>query len=415
MYSDPVARSAHGAWPTVRCLRIRRLGLFTLLIVLLAGGLAPGAVAAKRRVPFGFFGTVLDPTITGVVSASTLNATMAQMARSGVESVRSNIFWPSVEPSPGQYDFSGSDKLVLAAAAHGLSLLPIIEYSPAWASSGPPDSPVINRYPPKDPSTFAAFMTTMIGRYGPHGTLWKLAPGLRRYAVRDWQMWNEPEGTYDWAARPWPSTYAAFLRTGYRAVHAADPGAKVVLAAMVGLNQKDLLPWIEAHALYRLGAKRYFDVMAVNAFTYSDNVTASVHRSVLIVSKVRAVMRAYGDGHKPIWVTEVTWPASKGKVPKADLVGFETTAAGQAKRLSAYYAYIAKYRAIGISRAFWYTWATSYSRSKLNGITPTFAFSGLTRWTPGSAFHPLPVLVAYERAAARFEGCRKSDVATRCR
>ena len=391
----------------------RRCAVVLFLAVLTLSAAAP-ALAAHRRVPFGFFGTVLDPSVTGTVSAPVLDRTMGTMARSGVESVRSNIFWSTVEPGPGQYDFSGSDQLVLSAARHGLSLLPIIEYTPAWASSGPVNSPVINRFPPKDPATFAAFMTAMVDRYGPRGTLWKLVPGLRRYAVRYWQIWNEPEGSYDWAGRPWPSTYAAFLRTGYRAVHAADAGAKVVLCAMVALNEKDLLPWKEASALYRLGAGHYFDVMAVNAFTYSDSVTASVQRSVLLVNKVRAVMRHYGDGRKPIWVTEVTWPASRGRIPKRDLVGFETTSSGQVARVKAYYSYIATHRSAGIARAFWYTWATSYSASHPNGITPTFAFSGLTQWMANSPFRQLPVLVAYERAAAKYEGCRKSDVATRC-
>lgn len=375
---------------------------------------APTALAAQRRVPFGFFGTVLDPSVTGGVSGTELDNEMGRMARSGVESVRSNIFWSSVEPAPGQYDFSASDQLVLAAARHGLSLLPIIEYTPRWASSAPANSGVPNRYPPRDERTFAAFMTAMIGRYGPRGTLWNTAPHLRRYAVRDWQMWNEPEGTYDWLSKPWPSKYAAFLRTGYKAIHAADPGAKVVLAAMVALNARDLVPWTEARALYRLGLRRYFDIMAVNAFTYSSSVAQSVRRSVAVVGRVRAVMRHYGDARKPIWVTEVTWPASQGRVPKKDLAGFETTASGQAKRLSAYYAYIATHHSAGISRAFWYTWATSYNKRTTNGLTPTFAYSGLTRWTPGSPFRRLPVLVAYERAAAKYEGCRKSAVATHC-
>ena len=384
-----------------------------LLCALVLGATSSSALAAKRTVPFGFFGTVLDPTVASDTSAQQLDDATAQMARSGVESVRSNIFWSSVEPARGVYDWSASDKLVLAAAEHHLSLLPIIEYTPRWASSQP-NSKVYANYPPKDESTFQGFMSTIVNRYGPHGSLWLLLPKLRRYAVRDWQIWNEPEGNYDWAAKPWPKTYLSLLKAGYRGVHRADPGAKVVLSAMVGLNLASLEPWTEAHSLYRLGAGHYFDIMAVNAFTYSDSVTASVKRSVLVVSKVRAVMRHYGDGRKPIWVTEVTWPASLSKVPKRELDGFETTTSGQSARLSAYYAYIATHRSTGIDRAFWYTWATSYNARRTNGVTPTFAFSGLTSWNPGSSFKARPALENYQRTAARYEGCRKTSVATSC-
>lgn len=396
-------------------MRHGKLTTILLLLAALALALAPGALAAKRRVPFGFFGVDLDPSVTRLVSASTLGDQLGKMASAGVESVRSNVFWSSVEPSPGVYDFTGSDALVLAAAQHALSLLPIIELTPTWASSAPAGSPNAGLYPPRDERTFAAFMTAMVDRYGPHGTLWSSYPSLRRYAVRDWQMWNEPAGTYDWTPQPWTTTYAPFLRAGYTAVHAADPGAKVALAAMVALNGPGLLPWLEAQALYQLGAGHYFDIMAINAFTSSDSVSASVRRSVRLVNEVRAVMRQYGDAHKPVWVTEVTWPASRGKVLPQDLFGFETTPSGQAKRLSAYYAYIATHRSAGISRAFWYTWASSYDSAITNGLTPTFAYSGLTQWTAGSPFRPLPVIVAYERAAATYEGCRKSSVATRCR
>ena len=149
------------------------------------------------------------------------------------------------------------------------------------------------------------------------------------------------------------------LKAGYQAVHAADHGAKVVLAAMVALNLKNLEPWTEANALYRVGAGRYFDVMSVNAFTYSQSVFQSVSQSVREVQLVRNAMAKHGDAHKPIWVTEVSWPASLGKVPKKDLDGFETTTSGQVARLKAYYSYIATHRSLGIDRAFWYTWATS--------------------------------------------------------
>ena len=42
-------------------------------------------------------------------------------------------------------------------------------------------------------------------------------------------------------------------------------------------------------------------------------------------------MRQYGDARLPLWLTELSWPASKGKTGGAP--GFETTERGQAARV----------------------------------------------------------------------------------
>ncbi len=261
---------------------------------------------------------------------------------------------------------------------------------------------------------FSTFMTALVHRYGPQGNFWVFHPELRRYAIHYWQIWNEPEGFYDWHSRPWAPSYFRLLRAGFNAVHAADRRAKVVSAAMVGLNGPGFKPWNEASALYRLGARRYFDVMAVNGYADALTVAQSAPHQLLVIAKVRAVMRSHGDARKPIWVTEVTWPAALGRIPRSQYHGFETTPVGQAERLSAYYTYLATHRSLGIARAFWYTWASGYSTKHTNPLNSTFAFAGLTSWQPGQPFRDLPVLKAYARTAARLEGCRKSSVATRC-
>jgi hypothetical protein len=336
------------------------------------------------------------------------------MARSGVESVRTSFNWEGTETSPGTYNWSVSDAIVRASASHGLQLLPIVEFTPRWASSHP--SSAWDEYAPTRSSDYAGFMTQLIRRYGPRGSFWKANPTVPRVPIRDWQIWNEPEGTkYDWRSAPWPSTYTALLKAAYRAVHQADHGAKVVSGALVSLNRTTLTQWAEARALYRAGFRHYFDILAVNAFTNAPSVSASVSRSVEIVSLVRGMMRANHDGSKPIWVTEVTWNASLGRIPRSEYAGFETTPQGQAKRLSAYYTKIASDKSTGIARAFWYTWASPYVPQALFGNPPTFQYAGLVKWQPGQVFQPLPVRAAYARVAARFEGCAKAANATACR
>src|SRR4029079_7932635 len=80
--------------------------------------------------------------------------------------------------------------------------------------------------PPRDPATYAAFLRTLIGRYGPRGSFWSANPSLPRVPVRHWQIWNEPNIAINFVGVPsWPTTYARLLRSAYRAVHGADSGA----------------------------------------------------------------------------------------------------------------------------------------------------------------------------------------------
>ncbi|HEY6396701.1 MAG TPA: hypothetical protein VIX82_04525 [Solirubrobacteraceae bacterium] len=378
--------------------RFLRLALAALTLLTLT------AAVASARVPFGTFGAVLDPEVSLYSTQTALDAQLAVMAQSGVQSIRTNFDWETTEQRQGVYQWGSLDNIVTAAASHGFQLLPIVEFTPRWASSH--KSSAWNEYAPAKASTYAAFVTALVDRYGPKGSFWAMHPGLSRVPIRAWQIWNEPEGTkYDWRSRPWPITYTALLRAAYRAIHRADRGATVVSGALVGLNTTNLTPWAEAAALYGAGAKRYFDVLAVNAFTFSPSVSGSVSRSLEIVRLVRDVMRAHGDGGKPIWVTEVTWTAAKGRIPPSKYAGFETTPKGQAARLAAYYERVAGHRPFGIQRAFWYTWASTYLSKPLFGIPPTFQYSGLVQWRPATGFTSLPLLSAYAKVAAKFEGC----------
>jgi hypothetical protein len=383
------------------------VAVFTVLLAI-----AGTASAAHRRVPFGTFGTVLNYNWGQPMSASELNSQMGLMASSGVEAVRTDFAWSGIEPGPGTYTWSNTDSIVAAAASHGLQVLPIIEFTPRWASSNPNGAYLY--FTPSNPATYGQFLTALIDRYGPKGSFWAAHPKLARDPIRAWQIWDEPAGTkYDWRSAPWPSKYTTLLKTAYQAVHRADPGATVVTGAVVALNGTNLTQWAETSALYRAGFKRYFDVLAVNAFTGGSSATSSVNRSLEIVARVRQVMRAHGDGRKPIWITEVTWTAAVGRIPPSEYAGFETTAAGQAQRLADYFSAVATRHPEGIQRAFWYDWFSSYENVT---NTPTFEFSGLTQWRgPGTRLQAMPVLSRYASVVAKFEGCRKTANARRCR
>jgi hypothetical protein len=398
----------------MRGLRRTSIVIITLPVLLCAVLCTQAQASPKRIAPFGLFGAVLDPLETdpGSVSNATLDAQMGLMARSGVESLRVTFDWGQVEPLPNMYDWSNTDRIVADAAKHGLTLLPDLIYTPTWASTRP-NSAVAYRYQPTSPALFAQFATALAQRYGPGGTFWKLNPRLPRDPVSEWQIWNEEGFNIFWASSPWPATYTKLLKAGYTAIRRVDRHALVVPGSLADVGPQT--QWAEMSSLYRAGAGRYFNVVSVHPFTINANsVSDTITLMLKIVSNVRAVMRRHGDARTPLILTEMTWPGAVGIVPKKRLLGLETTPSGERRRLAAAYAYLSRHwRQTGITQAYWYTWASTFDRNDPQSDI-SYDFSGLTRYSNGSFFHE-PTLTTYANTAARFEGCRKTENARKCR
>lgn len=387
-----------------------RLLLLVVLAILVPLAAAPAA-DAKRRVPFGFFGTVLNDVQVERISDATLDAEMARMARSGVESVRISFNWAGGETSPGVYNFRQSDRVMRAASRYGLDVLPVVLYTPLWASSKPlAKEPHL--YAPKDPQLYANFVGALVRRYGRRGTFWAQT-GLKGPAIKSWQMWNEPAADFFWATRPWPSSYTPLLKAAYRTIKKADRRATVLLASLAGVTNS--APWTQLGQLYRAGARRYFDAVSVHFFSSAPSVRLTATQTLRIVKLLRAQMRRAHDRRKKVWFTELTWTAAQGKIPRSALLGFETTPRGQAKRLKTVFSRLARDRKrLGIGRVYWYNWASEYIPTFAPGGPGalTFQYAGLNK-VSGVNYSPLPLLRTYAGTVARWEGCRKRTTA-RC-
>jgi hypothetical protein len=364
-----------------------------LLTTALALTCALPAEAAKRKVPRGFYGVMWNRAGTDVPK-SLHDQQFTRMARSGVESLRTVFSWAGAQRVAGEpVDFGATDHVLTLAAPRHIDVLPVVIYTPTWAAL----HPSVFASPPARASDYAAYLTALVGRYGPKGTFWTEHPELPKRPIRHWQIWNEPNFLAYWYEAPgksWVPGYAKLLKASYAAVKAADPGATVITA---GLSN---FPWDYLASIYRAGAKNSFDAVAVNPFTtYLPNV-------IRIVRKTRAFLRKRGQRRKPVWITELTWPASKGQAPGRERLKWErrweTTPRGMARQLSEVYRLVAKMRRRErIARLYWYTWATSYKGDDL------FDYDGLLRWD-GFEFASTPALVAYTKSARAHQGCIKT-------
>ncbi len=363
--------------------------------------LAAPAQGAKRLAPAGFMGTMADGPLVG--ADVDLDREVRLMRSCGVESLRIVIYWEDLQPFARMADiapdkrssfreiegiptaFADTDRVVAAAAGAGLRVMPVVLRAPAWDRQDPKNQ----ASPPKGDAAYARFLRTLIGRYGPKGSLWAARPDLRPRPVRSWQVWNEPNIDRYWSSpRPFGPRYARLLRVANRAINRADPGAEVVMSGFANDS------WRAMRAAYRAGVRGHFDRAAVHPFS------GRLANVLKILRLNREVMRGYGDGRVPIIVSELTWPSAKGKTKNT--VGFETTAQGQATRLrAAYRALLRDRRKLGLQTVMWYTWLSS-DRDSPN----SFSWSGLRRLGPLGTDAPVnkPAYGSYCAIAKRVQG-----------
>ena len=333
------------------------------------------------------------------------------MVTAGVESVRLSFYWAPMQPyrswdqvpaaEAGRFrdgagvptDFRATDRIVGLAAARGLSLLPVVIQTPDWAAL------FLGEFasPPADPHTYAAFVRALAERYGARGSFWREHPRLRKLPLTEWQLWNEPTMQSFWLVQPFAPEYVAILRATRRELRRADRSARFVLAGHVYES------WDALERVYRAGGRRWFDAVALHPFTRRpDDVLRIVERN-------RTVMTRHADADKPVYLSELGWPSSRGKIPVR--YGYETDERGQARRLAAALRLLAaNRRRLGLRRVYWYTWLTR----ETDRVYP-FDYAGLRRLGE-TRVRSKPALRAYRRTALALEGCRsKRGVAGRCR
>jgi len=205
--------------------------------------------------------------------------------------VRASIPWSVLEPhGPGQISPSAlafTDRLVSDASAAGIGVIMIVDSTPCWATTAPASlvrgcagarHSDANAWPPRDPSTYAAFVAYLAQRYG-----------TQLAAI---EIWNEPDQSNQlyFAGPEKPQRYAAIVRAAYPAIKSANPQVPVIVGSLVGSNGAFL------RALYTAGIKGYYDGLAVHFYNL---VLGSVRA-------IREVQLANGDS-KPLWLDEFGW------------------------------------------------------------------------------------------------------------
>ncbi len=232
-----------------------------------------------------------------------LEAALARIADGGFVWVRQSFYWSCCrtgfpaclgggQESPPHYCFDWiiPDRILSALARHPqLRLVAVLD-----------DDPPI---PPADPDRFAAFAAAFAERYGAQ--------------VDDYQIWDEPNLAAHWGGGPVnPPAYADLLARTARAIRAADPDARILLAGLAPTTETGPQNLSDARylgQLYQAGAAPHFDIVAGKPYGFdtgpddrrADEAVLNFSRLLLL----REVMVAHDDADKAIWASHWGWNA----------------------------------------------------------------------------------------------------------
>jgi polysaccharide biosynthesis protein PslG len=237
-----------------------------------------------------------------------IDAQLAAVRATGATIARSDALWEATEPTAPvaghhRYDWSFDDRIAGSLAAHGLTWLPIVDYSAPWAQSVAGQ----DHSPPRSDLDYAAYAAALAARYGSGGAFWRAHPALAPAPVTAIEIWNEPDNGEFWAPRPDAATYARLYLVARAAIDAAEPSVRVLVGGLT--NPPVSLPAMVRGAPQLRG---HVDGVAVHPYGGPQVMVARIRGA-------RAALGALGMGSVPLYVTEFGWttqpPGATGYTP----------------------------------------------------------------------------------------------------
>lgn len=240
--------------------------------------------------------------LTDEVEDAKILETLRMVREMGASSIVEFLPWAYVEREQGHYEWYHPDRIIEYADNQGLKVIARIGFVPGWARPSDTQS-TLNYLPEIEFPSFAKYIGAFAARY--------------KDRVDQIVIWNEPNLNFEWGERPPdPEGYTRLLKMAYEAAHAANPDVMILNAALAptlappgGMNGGwDDLDFLTR--MYEAGAGDYFDALAVHTYGFTFPPQADPAPDVLNFRRMELlheVMTRYGDGDKPVYITETGW------------------------------------------------------------------------------------------------------------
>ena len=281
------------------------------------------------------------------------------MQQVGVQRTRVDVNWDAIETSKGVYNttyIANLDALANESAKRGIKPLFLVLRTPAWANGG-----AGSLCPPTNDQDYANFLKFLVGRYAGR--------------VNDFEVWNEPDGSWAWCS-PDAVRYTALLKSAYTAAKSVNPNVNILNGALTSFYSTSIS---FLSTMYANGARNYFDTLSAHA--YGDPPQHGNLTPEQVFSKwgaaILPVMRANGDGAKRVWITEH---------------GYNTSTAGVSEAVQANYlprAFAAARTVPNVDNLFYFEWINSGG--------------GLDLTVPGQNYGIITVAGAFKPAYSAFQ------------
>jgi hypothetical protein len=231
----------------------------------------------------------------------------------GVQWLRLDVDWKTIEATRGQRNFGPLDGAVLRANGVGIKLLLTVSNAPFWARNG-----VNEDGPPVDDATFDAFLKDLATRYAGK--------------VSAYEIWNEPNLRRNWNGQALSAeSYVKLLRGAYGVLKAADPAALVISAGLSPTGYSDGKNAIGDReylaAAYKAGLAQVSDGIGAHPFGWGNPPDATCCKAAPGVSgwydsrtffflntlaDYHQIMVEAGDSSTPLWLTALGWGTADG-------------------------------------------------------------------------------------------------------
>jgi hypothetical protein len=266
--------------------------------------------------------------LTDEVEEWKIQRTLRMVRRMGAPWIVEYFPWPYIEPKEGTFNWRHSDIVVRHAENQGLTVIARLGWVPGWArpegaggeDGGDGQATTLTYLDTEHYAAFAEFVADFVARY--------------RGRVNHVIIWNEPNLSFEWGYRPVdPEGYVQLLQEVYAHAHAANPDVVVMAGALAptlepGGSAAGMSDLIYLERMYEAGAAPHFDALAAHAYGQTFPPDASPAPDAINFRRVellRGIMVAYGDGAKPIYVTEAGWndhPRWTGAVSPAQRIKY---------------------------------------------------------------------------------------------
>lgn len=315
--------------PVLACPRALFLSAFVSLLVFAT--FAPAAAEAEPSAA-AFYGVIGTQRLGNPAEA-------AEFQQLGIHKSRVDFNWANAKGSScSNVDYEHYDSLVLDAAEHDITLVPVLTGNcPLDGTSKkyafPTPSSNLTTYP-----DWLNFVEHLVARYGPGGELWEETE-VSPHPITVWEVGNEENvarnnpAKFSGEQEIFPEKYANFLIDTSQAIKGKSPGATVLIGGLAVAGWQipegtEAAPTVLAflEAMYNnnpeSGAEAYtdgelhaaYDGLAIHPYALGETLNEE-RKLPVFEERVEDARNALnddgapgGDNGKSLAVTELGWP-----------------------------------------------------------------------------------------------------------